>query len=202
MVKINDQEIPLTLNGCNRWEHKISQLSSLWKYFVKPNPICLSNYSKITGIKVDGDCFDIWYECRIAISVLMRKPSTGFVGQQFDSLRFTARFQSMLHCFISHASRAKHNAILDVACHVVKRGIWGNLQGTYFFPWDIAKHIWEENKAAKNTKLYLTGCKLNIHHTLESDPGPLIVLPCPMHMFSPLRLRVTCSYDRDGSNWI
>ena len=79
------------------------------------------------------DSFDIWYECRIAISVLMRKPSTGFVGQQFDSLRFTACFQSMLHCFISHASRAKHNAILDVFCHVVKWGIWGNLQGTYFF---------------------------------------------------------------------
>ena len=131
MVKINDQEIPLTLNGCNRWEHKISS----WVHSgnILLSPICLSNYSKITGIKVDGDSFDIWYECRIAISVLMRKPSTGFVGQQFDSLRFTARFQSMLHCFISHASRAKHNAILDVAYNVVKLGIWGNLHGTYFF---------------------------------------------------------------------
>ena len=69
-----------------------------------------------------------------------------------------------------------------------------------FFSGDIAKHIWEENKTAKNTKLYLTGSKLNIHHTLESDPGPLIVLPSPMLMFSPLCLRVNGSYDLDGSN--
>ena len=152
MVKINDQEIPLTLNGCNRWEHKISQLSSLWKYFVKPNPICLSNYSKITGIKGDGDCFDIWYECRIAISVLMRKPSTGFVGQQFDSLRFTARFQSMLHCFISHASRAKHNAILDVAYHVVKRGIWGTCKA-HIFPPEILQSIFGRKSKLQKHKI-------------------------------------------------
>ena len=71
-----------------------------------------------------------------------------------------------------------------------------------FFPLRYCKAYLGGNQSCKNTKLYLTGCKLNIHHTLESDPGPLIVLPCPMHMFSPLRLRVTCSYDRDGSNWI
>ena len=71
-----------------------------------------------------------------------------------------------------------------------------------FFSGDIAKHIWEENKTAKNTKLYLTGSKLNIHHTLESDPGPLIVLPCPMLMFSPLCLRVNGLSDLDGSNWL
>ena len=70
-----------------------------------------------------------------------------------------------------------------------------------FFSGYIANHIWEENKAAKNTKLYLTGSKLNIHQTLESDPGPLIVLPCPMLMFSPL-LRVNGSYGLDGSNWL
>ena len=35
-----------------------------------------------------------------------------------------------------------------------------------------------------------------------SHPGPLIVLRCPMLMFSPLCLRVNGLHDRDGSNWL
>ena len=52
------------------------------------------------------------------IFVLIRKPSTAFVGQQFDSLCFMACSQSMLHCFIIHASRGYHNGILFSTLHV------------------------------------------------------------------------------------
>ena len=49
-------------------------------------------------------------ERRVPIFVLIRKPSTAFVDQQFDSLCFMPCSQSMRHCFIIHASRGCHNA--------------------------------------------------------------------------------------------
>ena len=54
-------------------------------------------------------------EREMPIFVLIRKPSTAFVGQQFDSLCFMACSQSMLHCFIIHASRGYHNGTIQDA---------------------------------------------------------------------------------------
>ena len=50
-----------------------------------------------------------------------------------------------------------------------------------FFSGDIAKHIWEENKAAKNTKLYLTGSKLNIHQTQVLSLSCVVQCLCLVH---------------------
>ena len=70
-----------------------------------PQPLFTSVSQEISQPSILGS-----RERRVTIFVIIRKPSTAFVDQQFDSLCFMPCSQSMRHCFIIHASRGCHNA--------------------------------------------------------------------------------------------